>query len=87
MIDEIVDLIKRVVGFETLMEWVGGKLTEEYGVKGMEVKRVKDAVVLVIKSDDSNLDKIEKELRSAISKMGFTRKIEVEVVRKDGQRG
>ena len=80
MIEGIVEMIKSLVTFETLLEWAGNKLVEDYGVTGMEVKRVKDAVVIVVKANEDKLDKIEEDARRAVSNMGFTRKIDVEVI-------
>ena len=80
-IEGLINLVKKFVSFDVLMKWIGDKLVEEYGVKDLEVKRARDGVVLIIKSDDSNLDRIESELRTALGQMGFgkTYKVEVDV--------
>jgi len=61
------------------MQWLGQKLVEDYGVKDIEVKRVKDAVVLVVKGDQ--LDKVEKDMRKAVSGLGFGERVEIKVER------
>ena len=75
--EDIVRLITKVVSVDAMMQWLGTKLVEDYGVKEIEVKRLKDAVVLVIKGID--LDKVEKDLRSAVGGLGFGKRIEIEV--------
>jgi len=73
----VIELIQKMISVDALMSWLGRKLVSEYGVKEMEVKRLKNAVVLVIKGSD--LDKVEVELRRAVSGLGFGEKIEIEV--------
>ncbi|RLC77120.1 MAG: hypothetical protein DRI61_12085 [Chloroflexi bacterium] len=73
----VIELIQKMISVDALMSWLGRKLVSEYGVKEMEVKRLKNAVVLVIKGSD--LDKVEVELRHAVSGLGFGEKIEIEV--------
>lgn len=73
----IIELIQKMVSIDALMSWLGRKLVSEYGVEKMEVKRLKDAVILVIRGSD--LDKVEVELRNAVSGLGFGEKIEIEV--------
>lgn len=75
--DDVIRLITKIVSVDALVSWLGRKLAEDYGVENIEVKRVKDAVVLVIKG--SELDKVEKELREAVSKLGVGEKIEIEI--------
>lgn len=78
-LEAVVELVKEVFGVDTLMKWINEKLVTEYGVKNIEVKRVKDAVVLVIRADEDNLDGIERELRSSVASLGFGEKVEVDV--------
>ena len=73
----VIELIQKMISVDALMSWLGRTLVSEYGVKEMEVKRLKNAVVLVIKGSD--LDKVEVELRRAVSGLGFGEKIEIEV--------
>jgi len=75
--EDVVRLITKIVSVDAMMQWLGRKLVEDYGVDSMEVKRVKDAVVLVVKGKE--LDKVEKDLRSAVSGLGFGERIEIEV--------
>lgn len=78
-LEAVVELVKEVFGVDTLMKWINEKLVTEYGVKNIEVKRVKDAVVLVIRADEDRLDGIERELRSSVASLGFGEKVEVDV--------
>jgi len=78
-LEDVIEIVKRVIGMENLMRWVSEKLVTEYGVKDIEVKRLKDAVVLVVKADEKELNRIEVELRKAISGLGFGEKIEVKI--------
>lgn len=75
--DDVIRLITKIVSVDAMMQWLGRKLAEDYGVENIEVKRVKDAVVLVIKG--SELDKVEKELRTAVSGLGFGEVVKIEV--------
>ena len=75
--EDVVKLVTKLVSVEAMMQWLGNKLVEDYGVKDIEVKRVKDAVVLVVKGDQ--LDKVEKDMRKAVSELGFGKRIEIEV--------
>lgn len=75
--EEILSIVMKLIRVEALVAWLSRKLSEEYGVKSLEVKRLKDAVVLVIKGD--NLDKVENELREAISKLGIGESVKIEV--------
>jgi len=79
-VESVIEIVKKFVGVHNLISWVGEKLIEEYRVTDIEVKRIKDAVVLVIKAqDEASLVKIEEELRNAVSSLGIGEKIEVEV--------
>ena len=75
--DNVIRLITKIVSVDAMMQWLGAKLVNDYGVKDIEVKRVKDAVVLVIKGSD--LDTVEKELRTAVSGLGFGKVVKMEV--------
>jgi len=77
--EDIVKLVTKFVSVEAMMQWLGNKLVEDYGVKDIEVKRVKDAVVLVVKGDQ--LDKVEKDMRKAVSGLGFGERVEIKVER------
>jgi len=78
-IDDLVEMVNKFIGVDTLVRWVGSRLVENYGVSDISVKRLKDSVILVMKADEENLDKIEKELRSAVSGMGIGKRIEVKM--------
>lgn len=78
-LEDAIEIVKRLIGMENLMRWVSEKLVEDYGVKDIEVKRLKDAVVLLIRADENELERIEIELRKAISGLGFGEKIEVKI--------
>jgi len=83
-LEDMIEIVKRLIGIDNLMRWFSEKLVNEYGVEDIEVKRLRDSVVLVVKADGEMLDKVEKELRGAISGLGFGgEKIEVKV-RSDG---
>jgi len=77
--EDVVKLVTKLVSVEAMMQWLGNKLVEDYGVKDIEVKRVKDAVVLVVKGDQ--LDKVEKDMRKAVSGLGFGERVEIKVER------
>jgi dissimilatory sulfite reductase (desulfoviridin) alpha/beta subunit len=77
MVEDVLNIVTKLISVDALVSWLGRKLAEDYGVENIEVKRVKDAVVLVIKG--SELDKVEKELREAVSKLGVGEKIEIEI--------
>ena len=77
--EDVVKLVTKLVSVESMMQWLGQKLVEDYGVKDIEVKRVKDAVVLVVKGDQ--LDKVEKDMRKAVSGLGFGERVEIKVER------
>jgi len=77
--EDVVKLVTKLVSVEAMMQWLGQKLVEDYGVKDIEVKRVKDAVVLVVKGDQ--LDKVEKDMRKAVSGLGFGERVEIKVER------
>jgi len=80
-ISEILGIVKSLVSIDDLFSMIGEKLVDDYKVVDIDVKRVRDAVVLVIKAQsDASLIKIEEQLREAISRLGICEeKIEVKL--------
>lgn len=74
----MIEIVKRLVGLDKILAWMGDKLINEYGVTDMLVTRSNDSVVIIIKGDKDKLGIIENELRGTIGKM-FGKKIFVEV--------
>lgn len=83
-VESIIELVRKIVSFDTLFQWIGEKLVSEFDVKDIEVKRTSDAILLVVKAEKDRLDEIEKELRGVIRKMGFGVK-KIQVVIENGQ--
>jgi len=79
-LEYIAELIKRIVDIEVLIRWIYEKMVNEYGVDSIEVKRVRDAVIIVVRGkSEKELDNIESELRRAVAALGFGEKVDVDV--------
>lgn len=77
--EEVFEIVKRIIGLDRLVSIITDKLTKEYGVYDMSVSRVDDcSVVLIFKGKKEGLDKMENELRASIDQI-FGKKVFVEV--------
>ncbi|MEM1544589.1 MAG: hypothetical protein QXQ24_05550 [Nitrososphaeria archaeon] len=80
--EQIVEIIKMVIGVDKFVRLLAEKLASDYGVTGMSVVRLDDSIALVIKTDKDRIEKLEQDLRESVD-MLFGKKV---VVRIDGQR-